>query len=176
MNASDKVEALLFVATEPASIELLASALGLTEGQVEAAVEVLQARLEEKGALQVVKIAGGYQICTKPEYAEHVAAFLKPQRNKLGRSMMEVLAVIAYNQPMTSADVEKIRGVQSDYGLRGLLERGLIREVGRKPTAGRPVLYGTTDEFLHQFKLNDLSQLPPIDVQDPASGISIVTL
>jgi segregation and condensation protein B len=162
MTSVDIVEALLFVADAPASLSLLAQSTGLTEGQVEQAIEILKERLAERGSLQVVQIAGGYQLCTKQEYAELVANFLRPQRQKLSRSLMEVLAIVAYRQPITSAEIEQVRGVQCDYGIHGLLERRLIQEVGRKQAPGRPLLYGTTQQFLHQFNLNDLSQLPEL--------------
>lgn len=165
MNVLDGLEALLFVADAPTTIEALAVALNLTEGQVAQGLEVLEARLEEKGSLRLVKIAGGYQMCTKPEHAEAIARFLKPQGHKLGRSLMEVLAIVAYRQPVTVADIEQIRGVQSDYSLRALVERRLLQEVGRKQTPGRPVLYGTTQQFLHQFNLNDLTELPRLDAE-----------
>jgi segregation and condensation protein B len=163
MNIVDSLEALLFIADAPATIESLAIALGLTEGQVAQGIEVLEARLEDKGSLKLTKIAGGYQLCTKPEYAELIARFLKPQGHKLGRGLMEVLAIIAYKQPITMAEIDQIRGVQSDYGCRVLVERRLVKEVGRKQTPGRPILLGTTREFLHQFNLNDLGELPKLD-------------
>jgi segregation and condensation protein B len=162
MNAVDSVFALLFVADAPATVSSLSQALDLTEGQVEQALEVLEARLAEAGPLMLVKLAGGYQVATKPEYAAAIANFLKPQRQRLSRSLMEVLAIIAYKQPLTMAEIDAIRGVQSDYSVKALLERRLVQEVGRKPSPGRPLLYGTSPQFLHQFKLNDLSQLPPL--------------
>lgn len=163
MSIVDQIQALLFVSDGPVPAETLAVTLNVTEGQVEQGIEILEAHLEERGAIRLTKIAGGYQLCTKPEHAEAVANFLKPQRQKLSRSLMEVLAIVAYNQPMTVSDVEQVRGVQSDYSVKALQERRLIEEVGRKQAPGRPVLYGTTEQFLHQFKLNDLSDLPPID-------------
>lgn len=163
MSLADQIEALLFVADEPASVRALASALQVTEGQIEQSLEVLDRRLEEKGSLRLNHIAGGYQLGTKPEFATIIANFLKPQRQKLSKSLMEVLAIVAYNQPLTMAEIEQVRGVQSDYSVRALVERRLIEDVGRKPVPGRPVLYGTTQEFLHQFKLYDLKDLPPID-------------
>lgn len=171
-SAVETVEALLFVADSPASVESMARAAGLTVAQVEQALEVLKEKCEKSGALQVVQIAGGYQLCTKPEFAEVIGNFLKPQRQKLSRSLMEVLAIVAYRQPITAAEIEMVRGVQSDYGIHGLLERRLIREVGRKQAPGRPVLYGTTKQFLHQFNLNDLSQLPrlPDGTAPPSSN------
>lgn len=173
MNVVDAVEALLFVAEAPATIEQMALALGLTEGQVAQALEVLEAKLDEKGPLKVVKLAGGFQLCTKPEHAEAIARFLKPQGNRLSRSLMEVLAIVAYKQPITMAELEQVRGVQSDYSVRSLVERRLVTEVGRKQTPGRPVLYGTTDEFLHQFKLASIQDLPPLDEEGPTHPTSL---
>ena len=161
----DAVFALLFVADSPATQETLATALSKTEGQVEQALELLQKRLEDSGPLQLVKLAGGWQLATKSEYAEAIALFLKPQRQRLSRSLMEVLAIVAYRQPITLAEIDQARGVQSDYSLKQLVERRLVQDVGRKPVPGRPVLYGTTQQFLHQFNLNDLSQLPKIEME-----------
>lgn len=163
MKIVEQAEAILFVADAPVSLNQLARSLDATEGQVEQALEVLQHRYEERGALQLVKLAGGYQMGTKPEFAELVGSFLKPQRSKLSRSLMEVLAIVAYRQPITMAEIETIRGVQSDYSVRGLLDRRLIQEVGRRTTPGRPVLYGTGKQFLHHFQLNDLSELPQLE-------------
>ena len=165
MEIFDSVLALLFVADEPVRGELLARTLNVTEGQVEQAIEILQGRLYESGPLQIIRLAGGWQLCTKPECAEIVAAFLKPQRQRLGRSLMEVLAIVAYRQPITLAEIDVARGVQSDYSLRQLLERRLVEEVGRKEGPGRPILYGTTQQFLHQFGLNDLQQLPELSAE-----------
>ncbi len=163
MNVVDSIEALLFVADAPAPSLALAQALGITEGQVEQAIEVLEARLIQDGPLHLVRLAGGFQLATKPEFAQAIANFLKPQRQRLGKSLMEVLAIVAYQQPITMTEIDTIRGVQSDYSVRSLLERRLIQEVGRRQTPGRPVLYGTSQQFLHQFKLNDLGQLPALE-------------
>jgi segregation and condensation protein B len=171
VSSIDVMEALLFVADSPATVEELAAAAELTAGQVEQALEILEAHLDEKGPIQLVKIAGGYQLCTKPQFAAAVGRLLKPQGHKLSRSLMEVLAVVAYRQPITIAEVDEVRGVQSDYGIRALLERRLIEEVGRKQTPGRPIMYGTSDEFLHQFKLEDLSQLPQVAPEASAPGV-----
>jgi segregation and condensation protein B len=167
MNAADSVEALLFVADAPASVESIAQALGLTVGQIEQALEVLNERLSQQGPLHLVKLAGGYQLATKAEFGQAIANFLKPQRQRLSRSLMEVLAIVAYRQPLTMAEIDQIRGVQSDYSVKSLLERRLVQEVGRRHAPGRPVLYGTSQQFLHQFKLNDLSQLPALESEEP---------
>ncbi len=164
MSIVDQLEALLFVSEAPAKMADLARVLGVAEGQVEQGLEVLGERLEASGALKLVKIAGGYQLATKADFADLVGLFLKPQKQRLSRSIMEVLAIVAYKQPITAAEIETIRGVQSDYGLRILQERNLICEVGRKQTPGRPILFGTTQQFLHQFNLEGLGQLPQLEV------------
>lgn len=165
MDLVDSVFALLFVADSPATPASLAAPLEKTEGQIEQAAEILRERLDKSGPLQLVKLAGGWQLCTRPEYAEAVGAFLKPQRNRLGRSLMEVLAIVAYRQPITLAEIDQTRGVQSDYSVRQLMERRLLQDVGRKKAPGRPLLYGTTQQFLHQFNLNDLSELPAVTAE-----------
>jgi segregation and condensation protein B len=164
MTIIDQLEALLFVSEAPARLPELALALGVTEGQVEQGLELLGERLETHGALKLVKIAGGYQLATKADFSDIVATYLKPQKQRLSRSIMEVLAIVAYKQPITNAEIETIRGVQSDYGVRVLQERNLICEVGRKQTPGRPILLGTTAQFLHQFNLDTLNQLPHLEV------------
>lgn len=145
----------------------LARALEVPEGVVEQGLEMLGARLSQASSLQLVRIAGGYQLCTKPEFAESVTRFLKPQKQRLSRSLMEVLAIVAYRQPITIAEIDTVRGVQSDYSLRALMERRLVREVGRRHTPGRPMLYGTTQQFLHLFGLNDLKELPELSIEPP---------
>ncbi len=164
----DRLMALLFVAEAPVTMEALQTHLAAAEGQVEQVLEALEARLDREGPLMLVRLAGGFQLSTRTEYAHLIAEFLKPQRQRLGRSLMEVLAIVAYRQPITMGEIDQVRGVQSDYGVRALLDRRLIHEVGRKPVAGRPVLYGTTDQFLHQFKLDDLSELPDLNPEAPA--------
>ena len=164
MSLVDQLEALLFVSEAPAKLNDLARVLHVAEGQCEQGLEVLAERLESSGALKLVRIAGGYQLATKSDFSELVGAFMKPQKQRLSRSIMEVLAIVAYKQPITAAEIEIIRGVQSDYGLRVLQERNLICEVGRKQTPGRPMLFGTTQQFLHQFNLEGLSQLPQLEI------------
>lgn len=165
-TAADTVYALLFVADAPATLSDLSKATALTEGQIEQALELLAARLDADGPIRLVRLAGGFQLATKPEFADVIGMFLEPQRSKLSRSLMEVLAIIAYRQPITIGEIDVVRGVQSDYSVRSLLERRLIQEVGRKQSPGRPVLYGTTQQFLHQFNMADLSQLPPLEADE----------
>lgn len=162
MKLIDTLEALLFVADAPVALDDFCQAAAASRGEVESVLGDLGTRMAEAGPLQLVRIAGGYQVCTKSEYAEAITRFLKPQRQRLTRSALEVLAIVAYKQPITSSEIEKIRGVQSDYALRSLVEKDLIHEIDRMATPGRPILYGTTDQFLHIFNLNDLDELPEL--------------
>jgi segregation and condensation protein B len=155
------LEALLFVADAPASLATLAAATGTTQGQVEQALEILQTRLESRGGLRVVHCGGGFQLATRPELAEVVAAFLDAAPLRLSRAHLEALAIVAYHQPVTLAEIESVRGVQSEHVVRSLMDANLIRKTGSKPIPGRPFLYGTTDEFLRRFGLNGLDQLAP---------------
>lgn len=159
----DALEALLFVSDAPQNLSTLARALDLTEGQTEQALELLEQRLNDRGSLMLTRIAGGYQLATKPYFSDLIASYLRPQKQKLRRNLLEVLAIVAYRQPITIGDVEKVRGVQSDHVVRTLVERRLLRECGRKKAPGRPFLYATTQEFLHQFGLRSLDDLPVID-------------
>ncbi len=168
-----RIEAILFVAEAPVSLPLLAQMLRVPEGVAEEGIELLNARFDTGSAIRVIRIAGGYQMCTRPEFDELIDHFLKPQRTRLSRSLMEVLAIVAYRQPVAQADIERIRGVQSDYGVRALVERGLIKEVGRKDTPGRPLLYGTTQQFLHQFSLDNLAELPEVEGGQDFSQLSL---
>ncbi|MCW5940620.1 MAG: SMC-Scp complex subunit ScpB [Fimbriimonadaceae bacterium] len=165
-NLVGRIEAVLFVAEAPVSLPLLAQLLAVPEGVVEEGVALLNARLADQSAVMVLRIAGGYQLSTRPEYAELVERFLKPQHQRLSRSLLEVLAIVAYRQPVTQSEVETVRAVQSDYGIRVLVERGLIKEVGRKESPGRPILYGTTQQFLHQLNLDNLAELPDVEGRD----------
>ncbi len=166
---SRALECVLFVATEPVPMKTLVEVFRVEEQQLQQAMEALEDRLQASG-LQLVQVAGGYQLCTRPEYAEVVARYLQPQPSKLSRAALETVAIIAYRQPITLPEIEAIRGVQSEGVIRTLLQRGLIQEVGRKPTAGRPVLYGTTPQFLHYFGLNSLEELPELEELNPPEG------
>lgn len=170
MRLIDKIQALLFVADSPATAEEVALALDAPLFEVEETIEKLGGKLTHDGPLQIVRIAGGYQLCTKPDYAEPVARFLKPQAQKLTRSVMEVLAIVAYRQPITLPEIDAVRGVQSDYGLTQLIEKRLVAEVGRKNSPGRPVLYGTTQQFLHLFNLDKIDDLPDLKLEVDAIG------
>lgn len=156
------VECMLFVSSEPLSSAQMAAALEAEEGAVEEAVYELILDMGQRG-LQITRVAGGYQMCTRPEFSEVCQRILVPQKQKLSRAALETLAVVAYRQPVTMPEVEAIRGVSVDGVMKTLLDRGLIREVGRKQTAGRPILYATTPKFLEHLGLDDLADLPEIE-------------
>jgi segregation and condensation protein B len=154
------IESLLFVADRPVSLDRLADALGVQVPAARGALEHLRRRLAAGGVL-LQAVAGGYQLATRPEHAELVRRFLQREHGEsLTKGALETLAVIAYRQPATRGDIEAIRGTRSDWHIERLLERQLIREAGRRPTVGRPVLFATTELFLRYFGLNDLSELP----------------
>jgi segregation and condensation protein B len=157
------LECLLFVASEPVTPREVAQALSLEEADAGRALEELRLQFTNGGGLQVVRVAGGYQMCTRPEYADAVARFLQPAAQRLSRQALEALAIVAYRQPITQPEIDAIRGVHSGGVLKTLLERGLIEERGRKETVGRPILYATTEEFLKHFGLDDLSALPLLE-------------
>ncbi len=156
----DALFALLFVADSPLTIETLSEVLGQPPDGVEAALNQLERELTAQGPIQLLRVAGGYQLATKPEYAPYIARLLNPPPKKLSRAALEVLAIVAYEQPVTQAQIDALRGVDSSHTVRQLVARGLIAEVGRKEAPGRPVLYGTTAQFLHYFGLNSLDELP----------------
>jgi len=164
VSLSAAVECLLFVAGEPLALRDIARALGTDEAAAEAAVRALQTELGARGSgLQVVRIAGGWQLATRPDHAEAVGRLLARSASRLSRAALETAAIIAYRQPITQPEIEAVRGVAASSVLKTLLDRRLIAEVGRKQAPGRPILYGTTGEFLHYFGLNDLSELPPLE-------------
>ena len=159
------IECLLFVAGEPLSAKELAKTTETDEPTVHLAVRLLRDRYAVSG-LQILEIARGYQMATRPEYAPAIARLLAPNANKLSRPALETVTIIAYRQPCTQAELESIRGVASDGVLKTLMDRELIKEAGRKPTPGRPILYATTDAFLHYFGLSDLMDLPVLDEEE----------
>ena len=159
------VEALIFVADEPITVKLLAEVLEEDKETVEAAVEALRDEYENReSGLQIREIAGGWQISTRTQYHEEVRRFLKTRPSaKLSLASLETLAVIAYKQPVTVPEILEIRGVQSASAIKTLLEKRLIVTKGHKETVGRPMQYGTSKDFLIQFGLKDLSELPSIE-------------
>lgn len=159
------VESLLFVSPEPLSVQRLVAIMGdVTKADVAQALRGLGEELEQEGrGVRLVEIAGGFRLVTKQEYATWIKRLDKTKSAaKLSRSALESLAIIAYKQPIVRSEIEEIRGVETSGVVRTLLERKLVRIVGRKEVPGRPIMYGTTKFFLEHFGLNDLTQLPPL--------------
>ncbi|MGI8786396.1 MAG: SMC-Scp complex subunit ScpB [Pyrinomonadaceae bacterium] len=167
------VEALIFVADEPVTVKTLSEVTGENKETVSAAIEELAREYEQReSGLQIREIAGGWQLGTRAEFHEEIRRFLKTRPNaKLSLAALETLAVIAYKQPATVPEILEIRGVQSASAIKTLLDKRLIVAKGRKETVGRPMQYGTSKDFLIQFGLKDLSELPSIeDFEDLAGG------
>jgi segregation and condensation protein B len=166
-------EALIFVSEEPLPVKALADILKEDKGWVQVAVEELAKEFNDRnGGLMLREVAGGWQFATRPEYHEHVRAYLKSKPSaKLSLAALETLAVIAYKQPVTVPEILEIRGVQSSSAIKTLLDKRLIVAKGRKETVGRPMMYGTSKDFLLQFGLKDLGELPNVeDFEDLAGG------
>jgi segregation and condensation protein B len=159
------VEALIFVADEPITTKLIADVLSEDKQAIEAALEQLRQEYEAReSGLQIREIAGGWLIATRTEFHEEVRRFLRTRPSaKLSLAALETLAVIAYKQPATVPEILEIRGVQSASAIKTLLDKRLIVAKGRKETVGRPMQYGTSKDFLIQFGLKDLTELPSIE-------------
>ena len=163
-NLKGRIEAILFVAGDAVRRKDLAAALQISEKQLDQTLDGMRDEydFEQRGFL-IKRFGDMVQLATRPLYAEDVVRLLQPvQKQSLSQAAMETLAVVAYKQPVTRAEVEQIRGVKCDYSLQSLINKGLIREAGRKDTIGRPILFCTTDEFLSHFGLEGLEGLPPM--------------
>lgn len=158
------VEALLFISGEPVTIADLRNNTELAETEIKQLLEemILEYRKENRGLL-IMEIAGGYQMVTNPQYASWIKKFKNTAASsRLSAPALETLAIIAYNQPIIKAEIEQIRGVGSDGVIKTLLDKRLIKIMGRKEVPGKPLLYGTTREFLQYFGLKDLTDLPTL--------------
>lgn len=157
-----QVEALLFVATEAVSLERLAELLGVETEEIEPALLILNEEYAGRG-MRIQRKGRRVQMVTAPEASELVRRFLGLElTGRLSPAALETLAIVAYRQPVTRAQIEAIRGVSSDSVLRTLVNRGLVEEVGRLDQAGRPAIFGTTFDFMQQFGISSLDQLPPL--------------
>ena len=165
-------EALIFVSEDPLPVKNIADIIKEDKGWVQVAVDELAREFNERnGGLMLREVAGGWQFATRPEYHEHVRAYLKSKPSaKLSLAALETLAVIAYKQPVTVPEILEIRGVQSSSAIKTLLDKRLIVAKGRKETVGRPMMYGTSKEFLLQFGLRDLSELPNVEDFEDLAG------
>ena len=166
-----RIEAILFVAGEAVSLKDMAKALAVGEKELKSALEEIGSEYDyEQRGFMLKRFGDKVQLATRPLYAEDVLRLLQPvQQQSLSQAAMETLAVVAYKQPVTRAEVEQIRGVKCDYSLQSLTAKGLIAEAGRKDTIGRPILYATTDTFLSHFGIATLEDLPPLpEPENPA--------
>jgi segregation and condensation protein B len=170
---ANAIESLLFVSGRPLEYGELRKLLNVDDTNLERAVRALAAFLEEqRRGIRLQLLGQQVQLVTAPENARYVAALLGlPMTAKLTNAALETLAVIGYRQPITRAQLEAVRGVNSDRALASLVQHGLVAEVGRAATVGRPALFATTPEFLQQFGLTSLEQLPYIDLQQPPTPL-----
>ncbi|MBU4259637.1 MAG: SMC-Scp complex subunit ScpB [Proteobacteria bacterium] len=169
------IESLLFVAEDPLTIDSIKKVLDSTDSNVirnvlnELSIEY-EAR---KGGFFLREVAGGYQIRTRPEYSQWIRRLLRPNPFRLSNASLETLAIVAYKQPVIRSDIEHIRGVDCGGILRMLLERKLVRVIGRKEIPGRPIIYATTKKFLELFELRDLKDLPsPKEIEELGNSSS----
>ncbi len=173
------IEALIFASDEPLTsrqiIDILGSAenqgprLRVKEDEIIGYIRDLNSEYVQAGrSFRIIQVAGGFQYATMPEFAEWLGRMVKEKaRRKLTQATLETMSVIAYKQPVTKPEIEAIRGVNADYAIQKLMERGLVTIVGRAATPGRPLLYGTTQDFLKHFGINDLSELPkPREIEE----------
>ena len=161
------LEALLFVSAEPLTIDTLKKVTEMPESDIKNLMnELINDYRERNSAIRIFEVADGYQMFTDPDFSFFIKKLKNiNQSNRLSQPALETLSIIAYKQPITKLEIDHIRGVNSDGAIKSLLEKRLIKIVGKKESPGRPFLYGTTKEFLLYFGLKNLSELPPI--QDP---------
>ena len=167
------IESLLFVSEEPLSVDRIRNVLDIQDaGPVADALDRLAAEYDtRKGGFFLREVAGGFQIRTRPEYKDWIKRLLQTSPARLSKAALETLAIIAYKQPVLRSDIEYIRGVDSGGVLRMLLERKIIKVLGRKDIPGRPMIYGTTKQFLQMFDLKDLKDLPtPKEIESFGEG------
>lgn len=167
-NIQCAIEGILFAAGEPVKTAKLAAVLETDIETVDEAVKILKYNYDtDLRGLMIIEIDGGYQLCSRPEYYAYIQEILGEQRRQaLSNAAMEALAIIAYKQPITRGQVEYIRGVNSDGAINRLVERDLIEEKGRLDAPGRPILYGTTQNFLRCFGLKNPEDLPEVDLSE----------
>lgn len=163
MDVKGIIEAILFIAEEPMSVKEMAEIMDIGLPETEKGLQEVMEEYQNKPGLQVIQVAGGYQMATRPDVAVYIERMEKEGHTlRLSQAAMESLAIIAYKQPVTRVEIEAIRGVRVDRVLENLLKKKLIRITGRKHIPGRPMTYGTTKKFLQYFGLNDLRDLPPL--------------
>ncbi len=161
-DAEAIIEGILFAAGDPVDIERISDILDIDIKSTRAVLTALSDKYdEEKRGLKIIRLEDSYQMCTRGEYNEYISRLAEPRRMQtLSNAAMEVLSIVAYKQPVTRAVIEQIRGVSCDTLVNRLLERNLIQEIGRLDTPGRPMLFGTNDEFLRCFGISSVTELP----------------
>lgn len=161
------LESLLFLARQPLSLDELEKTTNLPAATLESCLNELMLEYQSRG-MQIIKVAGGYLMGTNPNNADYVQLILKPkEETRLSPQALETLAIVAYKQPITRAEIEKLRGVDSDWVVESLVAKNMVQDLGRSDVVGRPFIYGTTEDFLRHFGLTDLKDLPPL----PASEV-----
>ena len=164
------IEAILFVAGEPVNVSELAHALDMTVAELNPVLDELKDAYDrDVRGLRLNRFGMSVQLATRPDYAPYIERLLQPvQKQSLTQAAMETLSIIAYRQPITKTEIEAVRGVKCDYSVTSLMNKGLIQEVGRRETLGRPILYGTTEQFLSHFGIETLDDLPVLEIPEPA--------
>ncbi len=162
------IEGLLFAAGDPVSLEKLAEVLELDKKTARLILGNMAVSIQNsKRGILLREIDGSYQLCSRPEHAEYIRKLVEPrQKQALSQAAFETLSIIAYNQPVTRAKIETIRGVNSDSAITRLLERNLIKDAGRLDAPGKPILYETTEEFLRSFGFRSVKDLPIIELEN----------
>lgn len=175
-NTQARIEAILFVASTPVTVTQIAETLDLSVKEVEKQLQEIILLYEGRG-INIQHYGGKYQFTTNADFSSDIEKFLGLEvTSRLSRAAVETMAIIAYKQPITRPGIEAIRGVSSDGVIRSLLSRGLVQEVGRAESPGRPILFSTTVEFLQHFGMNSLDQLPPYEISQeienkPGNGL-----
>ena len=172
MNYKAIIEAILFTMGESVELEKIADAIELSKKDTKKLIEELQEEYKnsENIGMNIIELDGAYQMCTKPQMYEYLIRIAKqPKKRVLTDVMLETLSIIAYKQPVTKAEIEKIRGVSSDHAVSKLIDYNLVQELGRLDAPGRPLLFGTTEEFLRSFGVQSVDELPvlsPVQVEE----------
>jgi len=168
-QAESIIEAVLFAAGDAVDVEKISDILDIDIKSTRALVTALADKYDrEMRGIQIIRLEDSYQMCTRRDYQEYISKLVEPRRSQsLSNAAMEVLAIVAYKQPVTRAVIEQIRGVSCDTLVNKLLEKNFIEEVGRLDTPGRPMLFGTTEEFLRCFGIESLAELPEFEEENP---------
>lgn len=173
-QAESIIEGVLFAAGDAVDVEKLSDILDIDTKSTRAIVTALADKYDrEMRGIQIIRLEDSYQMCTRRDYQEYISKLVEPRRSQsLSNAAMEVLAIVAYKQPVTRAVIEQIRGVSCDTLVNKLLEKNFIEEVGRLDTPGRPMLFGTTEEFLRCFGIESLAELPDFEEENPEDATS----